>query len=215
MENYVQRIINEEVSRVLNEIFKRPTNNILELGPTAVSKKRKYARQVWAMIQKAYNYIGGCKSFDVTNGDDGFYDFLNGNYVWRIYFGKDSNDILGAAVYKPTEFGRKRICSCAKNAKYYKELLNHDFLKHTHTYGEVSGKAEKFLTKDDRTKWVDKEKVSDILKKNVSLERDADADEKEEMIKYDPKRHYYRKIGDEMHRKSMYGNPIKRPENKK
>lgn len=38
----IYRIINEEVIKTLNEAFKAPRDGILELGLTAVSKKRKY-----------------------------------------------------------------------------------------------------------------------------------------------------------------------------
>ena len=72
------------------------------------------------MIQANYSYIGGCKSFDSIDGDDGFKDFLNGPYIWRMYFGETPNDILGAIIYKATDFGRKRVCSMAQN----KEILS-------------------------------------------------------------------------------------------
>ena len=106
-------IVQEEVRRVLNEIYKRSNNSILELGANAVSKKKKYAKTLWNKIQQVYSYLGGCKSFDSINGDDGFTDFLYGNYVWRIYFGDSAQDIKAATIYKPTQYGRTPSGDCA------------------------------------------------------------------------------------------------------
>ena len=215
MYNELQNIIQEEVRRALNEIYKRPNNDILELGAGAVSKKRKYAKNLWNKLQAAYSYIGGCKSFDSINGDDGFTDFLEGNYVWRIYFGNSREDIRGAAIYKPTQFGRKRICSFGIDLPSYKKIIDKDFNKSNHVYGEVSGKAERFLQKDKRTNWIPKEKVPKILfGKKISLEQNKDIDSKEK-IPYDATRHYYRKLGDETQgyeyvRKCMSGHPLDR-----
>jgi hypothetical protein len=208
-------IVQEEVRRVLNEIYKRSNNSILELGANAVSKKKKYAKTLWNKIQQVYSYIGGCKSFDSINGDDGFTDFLYGNYVWRIYFGDSAQDIKAATIYKPTQYGRKRICSFGNDVKSYNKIIDKDFDKSNHVYGEVSGKAERFLQKDKRTNWIPKEEVPTYLfGKKIELDRQEDID-KQERIPYDATRHYYRKLGDDTqgyvyHRKSMYGNPIKR-----
>lgn len=210
MYNELQNIIQEEVRRALNEIYKRPNNDILELGAGAVSKKRKYAKNLWNKLQAAYSYIGGCKSFDSINGDDGFNDFVNGDYIWRIYFGDSREDIRGAAIYKPTQFGRKRICSFGVNLPSYNKTIDKDFNKSNHVYGEVSGKAERFLDKDKRTNWIPKEEVPELLfGKKIDLEQNKEAD-KNERLPYNKERHYYRKLGDETHRKAMYGHPIRK-----
>ena len=203
----LRNIIYEEVRRAINEIYKAPKNDVLELGDTAVSKKRKYARALWDLIQRNYQYIGGCKSFDSIKGDDGFTDFVNGKYIWRIFLGNDSSEILGIIVYKPTKWGRKRVCSAAVNGDVYRKLIEKEFDKSNHVYGEVSGKSEHMLNKDKRTNWVNKNKVQDILNKDISLERDSEVD-KLEKIPYDDNRHYYRQLGGEKHRKAMFGNPI-------
>ena len=92
-----KKILNEEtihrfIIESLNEIFKKPSNDILKLGPTAVSKKKKFAKQVWNIIQRAYSYLeDGCMSFDASKGESkeagnyGFHDFLYGPYVWALY----------------------------------------------------------------------------------------------------------------------------------
>ena len=203
-ENFVDNI----VKKVINEIYKRPINGVLELGPRAVSKKKKYAKPLWRIIQNAYAYMGGCQSFD-KNGDDGFNDFLYGDYIWRVFFGETSQDIMGITVYKHTNFGRKKVCSCAINREIYNELINYDMQKSNHSYTEVSGKTENILLKDKRTNWINKNEVPNILRKDVDLEQDTEAD-KAERIPYDSQRHYYRDIGGTKHRKAMFGHPIKR-----
>ena len=204
MRDLIESIIYEEIVRacnekreILHEIYKQKVNGVMELGRSAVSKKRKYAKRLWSLIQKSYAYIG----------DDGFYDFLNGDYIWRIYFGETSNDILGAFIYKHTNFGRKRVCSCAVNREVYNLLNNHDMTKSNHTYAEVSGKPEHIISKDPRTNWVDKNKVSKILRKDIDVDADDEIN-KSEFTPYDAKRHYYRTIGGTKHRKAMFGNPI-------
>lgn len=203
----IHRIISEEVQNVLNEVYKVKPNQIMEFGVGAVSKKRKYAKKLWNMIQSKYAYIGGCKSFDSINGDDGFTDFLNGNYIWRVYFGENANDILGIAVYKPTRFGRKRICSTGESSESYLKLIDDDFKDYNHVYGEVSGKSENFMNKQPKTRWVNSMQASSFLpNKQIDLERDPNADANEKLA-YNKSKHYYRLINGEHHRKAMFGNP--------
>ena len=212
MYNELQSIIKEEVKRVLNEIYKRRNNSVLELGVKAVSKKRKYANSLWNKLQAAYSYIGGCKSFEEENGDGGFKNFLTGKYIWRIYFGNSKDEIRGAAIYKPTPYGRKRICSFGINLPSYTKTIDNDFNKFNHVYGEVSGKAEKVMQRDKRTNWLSKEEASDVLHgKQIGLEQNKEID-KNEKLPYNKERHYYRELGDEgeIHRKAMYGYPIRR-----
>ena len=204
----IHRIISEEVQNVLNEVYKVKPNQIMEFGTDAVSKKRKYAQRLWNMIQSKYAYIGGCKSFDSINGDDGFTDFLNGKYIWRIYFGENANDILGIVVYKPTKFGRKRICSTGVDKESYLKLIDDDLKDYNHVYGEVSGKSEKFMSKQPKTTWVNNRQVSSFLpNKQIDLNQYPNADSNEK-VPYNKDKHYYRLINGERHRKAMFGNPL-------
>ena len=210
----IDRIVNESICIYLKEVYKVPEFGVLELGIGAVSKKRRYAGIIWDMIQHAYTYIGGCKSFDEYDGDGGYKDFLEGRYIWRIYFG-EGKKIMGVMIYKATKFGRKRIVSCALNREIYNELLKSDLVKSHHVYGEVSGKSEHLLSKNDRVNWVNKEDVGTVLGRDkvVNLDRDEDVD-KMERIPYDSRRHYYRSIGGSKHRKAMFGNPDLKTKNK-
>jgi len=210
MYSILRNIIKEAIMESLCEIYKRPNNGILELGVNAADKKRKYANTLWSIIQRNYAYMGGCKTFDSINGDDGFTDFLNGNYIWRIYFGDSPQDIKAAIIYKPTQYGRKRVCSVGTDKNAYLKTMDDDFTKSNHVYGEVSGKSEHLLQKDKRTNWIPKENVPDLLfGKKINLQQDKNADNNEK-IPYDSNRHYYRKLGGETHRKAMFGNPIRK-----
>lgn len=208
----LEKLIYEEVKRLVNEVYKVPTNNYIELGLNAVSKKKKYAKRLWDLIQRNYAYIGGCKTFDEVDGDGGFNDFLYGRYIWKLFFGKSQKDIKGAIIYKATRYGRKRVCSVAVDRETYNKLSDSDFFKGNHVYGEVSGKAENSLLKDKRTNWIPKEEVSKIIDKPTDLEQDVDVDSTER-IPYDAFRHYYRNLGGEKHRKAMFGHPIKSKNN--
>lgn len=159
------------------------------------------------MIQRSYAYIGGCKTFDENNGDGGFNDFLNGKYIWRLWLDNERN-VQGCIIYKATIYGRKRVCSCAANKDVYNKLLDYDFDKNNHVYGEVSGKVENGLNKDKRTNWIPKEDVPFFLgNKKVNLEQNKEVD-KEERLPYDAYKHYYRILGGTPKRKAMMGHPL-------
>lgn len=190
-----------------NEIFKVPKNEIREFGVNAISKKKKYARIAWEMIQNNYKSLGGCKTFDDMNGDGGFNDFLYGKYIWRIYFGDNSNKLLGISVYKPTKFGRKIVCVAAINKGTFNTLLVSDLDKSTHTYGEVSGKPEHILNNNPKVNWIPNGDASHILGKQVNVNRDEKIDALEE-IPYRKGIHYTRDIGGTPIRKGLFGNPI-------
>lgn len=193
------------IYEAINEVFKTVQNGVQEFGPGASSKKQRFAKPLWDLIQRNYSYIGGCKSFDEQNGDGGFNDFVYGPYVWKIYFGENSRDLQGIVVYKQTKYGRKRVCSAATNREAYQQMIDNDFIKSNHVYAEVSGKSENVMNKDDRTNWVNKNQVGQILGKEVFLNQDEKADSHEKLPYAD--RHYYRYINGEKHRKAMCGNP--------
>ena len=213
----LSKIIRESINSIIkerflyenreDEIFKVPKNEIREFGVNAYSKKKKYARQAWNLIVASYKYAGGCKSFDDMNGDGGFNDFINGNYIWRIYFGDNANQILGIRVYKPTKFGRKSVCGAAINRNVFNALFDKDLDKSNHTYGEVSGKPEHILSDNPRTNWIPNTDVASILGKEIEIDRNPEIDAKER-YPYRNGINYYRKIGGTLTRKGLQGNPI-------
>ena len=95
-----EEFIHKALIASINEIFKKPSNDLLKLGPKAISKKKRFAKQVWNIIQKAYSYLeDGCMSFNPAKGENkeagnyGFHDFLYGPYIWALYFNEDRKTI--------------------------------------------------------------------------------------------------------------------------
>lgn len=215
MDELIKEIVNEEINKLIEESFKTPKSNCLTLGRGAISKKRRYAKELWAIIEKNYSSIGGCKSFEDNNGDGGFNDFVTGNYVWKIYFDRNKRPI-GVNVYRPTRIGRKLICMASKEKYAFDHLMNGDLKRGSGVYGEVSGKPEHLLRKNPNVYWIDKNRVQGIFdseggwKRLVDLSQNDDID-KEERIPYNYNTHYYRKIGVDNNaktfRKAMFGHP--------
>lgn len=213
MDELIKEIINEEIDKLINESFKTPTSNYLVFRANAVSKKRKYANVLWNIIQKNYADIGGCKSFEDMNGDGGFNDFVNGRYIWKVYFDRNRQPV-GIIVYRPTGIGRKMICMASNQRYAFDKLVDSDLRGDSGVYGEVSGKPEHILRKNPKINWIDNDKVQGIFdreggwKRYINLVRNKSIDDKEK-IPYDPYTHYYRMIGGgdnpEVFRKAMYG----------
>lgn len=215
MDELIKEIINEEINKIIDESFKVPISNYLIFGVNAISKKRKYAKILWNIIQKNYSDIGGCKSFEDTNGDGGFNDFFTGKYIWKIYFDRNRQPI-GINVYRPTKIGRKIICSASNDKYAFNNLMKSDLRRGSGVYGEVSGKPEHILRKNPNVYWINNNKVQGIFdneggwKRFVNLSQNKDVDD-EERIPYDPSTHYYRQIGSgdnaKTFRKAMFGHP--------
>lgn len=221
-------IINEEtihkaLMASINEIFKKPKNDILKLGPTAISKKKKFAKQAWNIIQKAYSYLkDGCKSFDPVEGESqekgnyGFYDFLHGKYIWVLYMNEDGQTINALRIFKPTLYGMKSVCSAAnkdvEQGKPSYKNINDRYINNPsmHAYGEMSDAAEHMARKDPKSNFVPVDRVKRILfGKDINTKRNKDyEDETKPRDEFLDGYNYYRKIGDDDHRKIMVGHPI-------
>lgn len=206
-EQNLYEIIKSCVKNSINEIFKEPRNSICEFGVNAYSKKIKYAKSVWNLIQRSYRAIGGCKSFKEIGGDGGFNDFLTSKYIWRVFFDNDGK-VIGAAIYKTSEFGRKMICIAALNKIIFNKLIEKDLNKSVHTYGEASGKPEHLLNNIQNISWVPNADAGNIINKETDINQHPEID-KNELTPYNPNIHYYRDIAGVKHRKALFGNPIK------
>ena len=206
----------------INEIFKKPSNDILKLGPTAVSKKKKFAKQVWNIIQRAYSYLeDGCMSFDASKGESkeagnyGFHDFLYGPYVWALYLNGDRKTIAAVRIFKQTKFGLKSICSAnnkdAENSREAYRNIDANYLDtpSMHAYGEISDAPEHLRRKRENPNFVPVDKVKKVLQgKDINDVEDPDFDKEHNIRdKFLNNYNYYRTLGGKTHRKIMTGFP--------
>lgn len=217
-----EEFIHKALIASINEIFKKPSNDILKLGSTAVSKKKKFAKQVWAIIQKAYSYLeDGCMSFDPSEGESkeagnyGFHDFLYGPYVWTLYFNDDKKTIAAVRIFKKTKFGLKSICSAnnkdAENSREAYRKIDANYLDNPsmHAYGEISDAPEHLRRKREKPNFVPVDKVKKVLPKKKINDVEDPYFEKEHNIrdKFLNGYNYYRNLGGKTHRKIMTGFP--------
>ena len=222
-----KHILNEEfihkaLIASINEIFKKPSNDILKLGPTAISKKKKFAKQVWTIIQKAYSYLeDGCMSFEPSEGESkeagnyGFHDFLYGPYVWALYFNEDRKTIAAVRIFKKTKFGLKSICSAnnkdAENSRDAYRKIDANYLDNPsmHAYGEISDAPEHLRRKRENPNFVPVDKVKKVLQgKDINDVEDPNFDKEHNIRdKFLPNYNYYRTLGGKTHRKIMTGFP--------
>lgn len=217
-----EQTIHKALINSINEIFKKPSNDILKLGPKAISKKKRFAKQVWNIIQKAYSYLeDGCMSFNPAKGESkeagnyGYHDFLYGPYIWALYFNEDRKTIAAIKIFKKTEFGMKGICSAnnkdAENSRDAYRKIDKRYIDNPsmHAYGEISDAPEHIRRKRKNPNFVPVDKVKKVLQgKDINDVEDPNF-EKEHNIrdKFLNGYNYYRTLGGKTHRKIMTGFP--------
>lgn len=148
--------------------------------------KEKYVDQVWDMLQKAYEPIGGFKS--AADKDD-----LIGSSIWKLI--RKGGKIVSVAIYKD-QFGRKSIAIATDGTPEGKaeliKLKSEDF-KLQRAWCEASGKAETLLVKTG-AKPLSNKLAAKLTRKEI-LGYDVDGV------------HYTRLIQGEPHVKAIYGFP--------
>ena len=217
-----EEILHKALVDSINEIFKKPSDDILKLGPTAISKKKRFAKQVWAIIQKAYSYLeDGCMSFEPSKGESkeagnyGYHDFLYGPYVWVLYFNADRKTIAAIKIFKTTKFGLKSICSAnnkdAENSRDAYRKMDKKYIDNPsmHAHGEISDAPEHLRRKKENPNFVPVDKVRKLLpKKDIYDVENPDFDKEHNIRdKFLNGYNYYRNLGGKMHRKIMTGFP--------
>lgn len=111
-----------------------------------IETKRKYAKEVYDMVVKSYEYIGGlagCKSYDdfvkqyvdPTDGD---------SLIWKMI--RRTDHISAIKIYSTKRGGRKGIVMATDGTEQGKKdaskILDEDYkLKERQAWNEVSGKA--------------------------------------------------------------------------
>ena len=150
-------------------------------------EKRKYVDQVWDMLQKAYEPIGGFKS--ATSKEN----LIDDSHLWKLV--RRNGKINSVVIYKDSH-GRKSIAMATDGTHSGKAdviRVKAEDMKHQRAWCEASGKAEHLIKKAGGVA------VSNKLAAQLT---------KKEILGYDVDGiHYTRLIGGEPHVKAIYGFP--------
>lgn len=164
-------------------------------------EKKKYAQQVWDVIQQSYKPVGGIHGHGFKNIDD----MISNIHMWKVF--RRGDEVKVVMMYKD-KGGRKRVAIATDGSKEGKNMLAKmlkDEYKSGRAYGEVSDNSLNFI----RKQFTESEFKSfvipvDIVKKILKDDEITDIDGY----------FYQRNIGGHFHTKLMLGNP-KAPEIRK
>lgn len=147
--------------------------------------KIKYADQVWNIMQRSYEKIGGFHSAGDVD------ELIGKTGLWKLAV-RDGH-VYAAVIYKD-HLGRKSIASgtdgSPQGKKDYFRIKNED-VKLERAWAEVSGPAESVMMKAGAKPVPNS--LADVLTGKTILEKDSDGF------------HYIRKISGHEHRKIIYG----------
>ena len=156
---------------------------------TDIETKRKYADQVWEILVKSYEYIGGIKG----SGFESAETMIEKIPYWKIAVKEEK--VVAVALYKDKN-GRKIVAYGSNGSLVGKKLVKRiilDDVTRDRTYGEVSDSVEKFIFKH-----FDESQLEKYL---VPAEQAVKIVGGEVVDKY----HYRRTLGNENHIKVMFG----------
>lgn len=179
----------------------------VNLLPHHEMEKRAHAKEVFDMVHKAYEKIGGIHG----NGFRSHEDMIKNIPMWKIH--KKDGQIHAVALYKD-KGGRKRVAVATNGSDEGKKALGRimkdDITRHR-AYNEVSGPSLSFLKKhvDDVKKFA---LPHHEVKKHLEGEETRPVPHDDPDLAKHPelKHHFYqRKIGDHWHTKVMLGSPGK------
>lgn len=151
------------------------------------SDMEKYADDVYSIILKSYEKIGG---IHITKEQ-----MIEDSDMWKLFV-KDGK-VLVAFIYKDKN-GRKLTAIATDGSQESKKILISDLEKElSRSYVEASGSIEKLLNNVIGPNQKFKIPSKDLTKLTGKKAIEIDPDE----------HHYSRVIGDKVHRKAMYGTP--------
>lgn len=158
---------------------------------TSIEDKQKYKKQVWDVLDKSYQYIGGIKG----SGFESIDAMLKNIPYWKIFTRNDK--VIAVMLYKDKN-GRKMVACGSDGSSEGKQIVKRmiqDDIRHQRAYGEISdalvGYVKKHFTADEIAKYfVKADQAGQILNKKVKPTGQFT---------------YVRMIGGEPHEKMMYG----------
>lgn len=118
-------------------------NNLFEhvINLWDIQSKEKYADQVWKMLQKSYEKIGGFGS--ATSPEELVYD----SGLWKLIIRNGS--ISAGKIYKDA-YGRKGIGTLTNGSDQGKKdfkMITKDDMEYHRAWGEISGAVEHLMKK--------------------------------------------------------------------
>ena len=120
----------------LHQILNEKVINALTL-----EKKQRYADQVWAMLQRSYEPVGGFQSAASPQ------ELIADSGIWKIV--TRNGQITAVKIYKD-RFGRKSIAAATDGSRKGKQdlvMLVQSDVKMNRSCAEVSGPMEKLMIK--------------------------------------------------------------------
>lgn len=151
----------------------------------------KYAKEIYKMMEKCYEYCGGMAGMDSPE------QLMAETTMWKLV--RRNNKITAGIVYNDKRGGRK-MCYCFNNGteqgvKDCKKIMQEDsLLPDRQAWGEFSGKAVSTMFNQGAMP----------IPANIAKEIMKD----KEFLEIKPDGYYYvRNIGGEPHTKLMMGNP--------
>lgn len=170
------------------------------------AERELYAKEVYDLLQKAYEYIGGLKG----SGFNDVEDMKKNIPIWKLV--RQDGKIVAVAMYKDKE-GRKRVAIASDGSVKGKQRLAEivkDDMEKERAYAEISGGSLRF-SKRQVTGFEDfvirPEEVEKIVDDEIIYPVDSDDPEVEanpELEEF----FYQRKIGSEWKTKIMTGTPF-------
>lgn len=151
---------------------------------------RKYADEVWDLLQKAYAYCGGMAGMDSVD------QLIDETDMWKMV--RKNGKIVAVNTYSNKRSGRK-ICYGGQDGSEagkmaFKKILEEDFkLKERESWAEVSGAMEVTALKQGAMP------IPAYIAELIMKDKKFDSIHKDGF-------HYTRKIGGEPHAKLMVGN---------
>lgn len=157
------------------------------------NEKRKYAQDVFNLVQKSYEKVGGIKGSGFNSAED----MIENIQMWKLVI--KNNKILCGLLYKDKS-GRKLVAifqNLTDEGKYeLSRLLKNELFDREGTYFELSDSVVAFIKRNTNNIDIDEKIIPVEYVKKIL---------KDDKIIPINKFEYKRNIGGELHRKTMFG----------
>ncbi len=196
MKEFEKLLLNTIKENILNEHY-------INLFPKDEAEKHKHKHEVFGLIQKSYEKIGGIHGDGFKDPDD----MVKNIHMWKLK--KKNGKIVAGKMYKNSKGIRKSVAAFTDGSNEGKSALA-NITKHepTRSISEISASMLKFTKKHLGSEALQKytktpEEATKILNKHLdtkNIESEYDRDYPELKGKF-----YSRKIGDHYHTKILSG----------